>query len=125
LVIDFFLNSNYPSLQPVVVPNVFAAPSVQEVKPFLIQQPVVSWTGEVVLENTIGGIAFDCAAKPTGHWRDATFCDIYHACVWGQQRKTYLCPIVGERTYFDEQTQRCEFVHLNPTVCTNSDALIV
>ncbi len=87
------------------------------VAPFPIQTPVLSWTGEVIIENTIGGIPFDCRFRPTGHWRDSYFCDIFHACVHGQQRKTYACPIVGERTYFDEITQRCEFVHLNPAIC--------
>ena len=87
------------------------------VAPFTIQKPVLSYTGEVIIENTIGGIPFDCRFKPTGHWRDGYFCDIFHACVHGYQRKTYACPIVGERTYFDELTQRCEFVSLNPAIC--------
>lgn len=41
--------------QPTVKTSVFVEPKVQEVKPFLVHQPVVSWTGEVILENSIGG----------------------------------------------------------------------
>lgn len=103
--------------RPVLQQVAAVVPETTPLKPFLIQTPVVSYTGEVILENTIGGIPFDCTTRPTGHWRDTNFCDIFHACVWGNQRKTYLCPIIGERTYFDEVTQRCEFVHLNPSVC--------
>jgi hypothetical protein len=86
--------------------------------PFPIQKPVLSYTGEVIIENTVGGIQFDCRGLPTGHWRDPSFCDVFHACVHGYHRKTYTCPIVGLRTYFDEVTQKCEFVHINPTGCS-------
>ncbi len=87
-------------------------------KPFPIQQPVLSYTGEIIIENTVGGISFDCRGLPTGHWRDPHFCDVFHACVYGYHRKTYTCPIVGLRTYFDEKTQKCEFVHMNPAGCS-------
>ena len=36
-------------------PVVSVVQNVSPVKPFLIQKPVVSWTGEVVIENSIGG----------------------------------------------------------------------
>lgn len=71
-----------------------------------IQQPTITNTGETIIENLIGGIPFDCRGKPTGHWRDHRFCDVFHACVFGIQRKTYSCPFVGERTYFDEISRR-------------------
>lgn len=87
------------------------------IEPFAIEQPVVAANGELVVEQTIGGIPFNCVHLPTGHWRDPNFCDIFHACVHGYQRKSYACPIVGERTYFDEITQKCEFVHHNPHAC--------
>ena len=74
--------------------------------PFAIQQPGISNTGEAIIENLVGGIPFDCRGRPTGHFRDTRFCDIFHACVFGSQRKTYACPIVGERTYYDEITRR-------------------
>ena len=86
--------------------------------PFSIQQPVLSHTGEIIIENTIGGIPFDCRFRPSGHWRDGKYCDVFHACVYGYHRKSYTCPIVGERTYFDEVTQKCEFVSANPAGCT-------
>ena len=31
-------------------------PDMVSIKPFLIQQPVMSYTGEIILENTIGGL---------------------------------------------------------------------
>ena len=111
-------DSNVAAVSPQPIPSHptvgYTASSVQVVsgavdtvgKPFQIQQPILSYTGEVIVENTVGGIVFDCVGKPTGHWRDTQFCDVYHACVHGYHRKTYTCPIVGERTYFDEATQR-------------------
>ncbi len=87
------------------------------IAPFPIQQPGVSSLGEPIIENLIGGVPFDCRGKPTGHIRDHRFCDIFHACVFGSQRKTYACPFVGERTYFDEVTKRCEFYRHNPLGC--------
>ena len=104
----------------VVAPGPVVSSAIQPVPvgAFPIQQPVVSTQGEIIIENTIGGIPFDCRGRPTGHWRDTRFCDIFHACVHGYQRKTYACPIVGERTYFDEVTKRCEFVSRNPLVCS-------
>ena len=54
----------------------------------------------------MGGISFDCSYLPSGHFRDDRLCDIYHACVHGFHRKTYLCPYMGEHTYFDEITQK-------------------
>ncbi len=87
-----------PVNQPVVVS--------ESIVPFTIQQPVLSHTGEIIIENTLGGVDFDCSYLPSGHFRDNQFCDVYHACVHGFHRKTYTCPIVGKRTYFDEITQR-------------------
>ncbi len=59
-----------------------------------------------VREDLVSGIAFDCHTKPAGHWRDTRFCDIYHACINGEQKKTYKCAQMSERVYFDEQTKR-------------------
>ncbi|CAF1240526.1 unnamed protein product, partial [Didymodactylos carnosus] len=53
-----------------------------------------------------------------GHWRDTRYCDVFHACVAGAQRRSYGCPQVGERFYFDDQTQRCEFASQNPNGCS-------
>lgn len=85
---------------------------------FPIQKPVLSYTGEIIIENTVGGLDFDCRGLPTGHWRDPNFCDVFHACVYGYHRKSYTCPIVGLRTYFDEMTQKCEFVLTHPGACS-------
>ncbi len=105
-------------VSPVVVEQAHPVQVVQNVAPYAIQQPVISATGELIIENTLGGVDFDCRFLPSGHWRDNNFCDVYHACVHGYHRKTYTCPIVGERTYFDELTQRCEFVNRNPNGCS-------
>jgi hypothetical protein len=104
--------------QVVIAPVPAPVVPVVPVGPYPVQQPIVSAQGDVIVENTIGGIPFDCRGRPTGHWRDTRFCDIFHACVHGYQRKTYACPIVGERTYFDEITKRCEFISKNPLGCT-------
>jgi hypothetical protein len=49
-----------------------------------------------------------CAAlgKLNGHWKDTRFCDVFHACISGEQKKTYSCAQLGERIYFDETTRR-------------------
>ncbi len=106
--------------QVVIAPVPAPVVPVVPVGPYPVQQPIVSAQGDVIVENTIGGIPFDCRGRPTGHWRDTRFCDIFHACVHGYQRKTYACPIVGERTYFDEITKRCEFVSKNPIGCATN-----
>lgn len=97
-------------VQPVVLPS----------GPYVIQQQTITQTGETIIENLIGGIPFDCTIRPTGHWRDSKYCDIFHACVFGSQRKTYSCAFVGEHTYFDDVTKRCEFVRSNPAACATS-----
>lgn len=101
-------NSNFKK------PDVISRPS----KPYWIQQKTVTNTGEIIIEKLVGGIKFDCSSRPTGHWRDSIYCDIFHACVFGHQRKTYSCPFVGEYTYFDEFTHRCEFLRANPSGCS-------
>lgn len=88
--------------------------------PYIIRQQTYSITGELIIENLIGGVPFDCSYKPTGHWRDGKYCDIFHACVFGQQRKSYACPFVGERTYFDQVSKKCEFARLNPFSCSSN-----
>ncbi|RNA44678.1 hypothetical protein BpHYR1_003245, partial [Brachionus plicatilis] len=89
-------------------------PSVASSGPYPIRQPTITNNGETIIENLIGGIVFNCQGKPTGHHRDTKFCDVFHACVFGQQKKTYSCPFVGENTYFDDVTRRCEFIRNNP-----------
>lgn len=107
---------------PLPLPLPFPQPAVVAVpvpKPFAIQQPTITNTGEIIIENLLGGIPFNCLGRPTGHFRDTNYCDVFHACVHGQQRKTYSCPFVGEAQYFDDVTRRCEFVRNNPLGCSS------
>lgn len=105
-------------------PSVFFQPSVMPIiRPFQIQQPTIATSGQVIVENLLGGIPFNCLGKPSGHFRDNNLCDVFHACVHGYQRKTYSCPFVGESQYFDEATQRCEFVKNNPSGCASKTFL--
>jgi hypothetical protein len=86
--------------------NAVLPPSILPQGAYPIHQPTITNTGETIIENLVGGISFDCRGRTTGHWRDGKYCDIFHACVFGIQRKTYVCPYVGERTYYDEQSRR-------------------
>ncbi|RNA07723.1 hypothetical protein BpHYR1_031204 [Brachionus plicatilis] len=91
--------------------------------PYPIQQKTMTPSGEIIIENLIGGLRFNCINKPTGHFRDTFFCDVFHACVHGQQRKTYACPFVGELVFFDDRSRRCEFVRNNAYGCLNNNYL--
>ena len=93
-----------PVVAPAPLPPVVAPAVVAYQYGVPVQQPVLSSTGDLILETVIYGIPFNCIGKPSGHYRDTQFIDIFHACVHGYQRKTYVCPVVGERTYFDEKT---------------------
>lgn len=110
-----------PAPAPLPLPLPLPQPAVVALpvpKPFAIQQPTITSTGEIIIENLLGGIPFNCLGRPTGHFRDTNYCDVFHACVHGQQRKTYSCPFVGEAQYFDDVTRRCEFVRNNPLGCS-------
>lgn len=121
----FFLNQPAPIPLPVPVPAPasFVAPVqpvVVQAGPFPIQAPTITNNGETIIETLVGGVPFNCIGRPTGHYRDSHFCDVFHACVYGQQRKTYACPFVGENSYFDEITRKCEFVRNNPLGCASN-----
>ena len=60
-------------------------------------------------EELVTGIPFDCRRKSNGHWKDTRYCDVFHACIGGEQKKTYSCAQLGERIYFDETTKRLVF----------------
>ncbi|CAF1084973.1 unnamed protein product, partial [Brachionus calyciflorus] len=111
----FFLNQPAPVVVPVPAPLpapagiIPAFPLVVPSGPYPIQSPTITSNGETIIETLVGGLPFNCLGKPTGHYRDNHFCDVFHACVYGQQRKTYSCPFVGEAQYFDDVTRRCEF----------------
>ena len=57
-------------------------------------------------EELISGIVFDCLGKPNGHYRDYIYCDVFHACISNERKKTYSCAHIGERTYFDDVTKK-------------------
>jgi len=65
----------------------------------------------------IYGVSFTCTGKPTGFYRDTNYCDIFHVCLANIQMKTYPCPQVGERFYFDQVSKRCEFSSRNASGC--------
>lgn len=113
-------HTTHHTTKPPVVESTYeiVQPHLPHAAAFPVQKPVMSYTGEIIIENTVGGVNFDCSGLPTGHWRDPNYCDVFHACVHGYHRKTYACPIVGHRTYFDEHAQKCEFVHVNPSGCS-------
>jgi hypothetical protein len=57
-------------------------------------------------EVPIANVPFDCKGRLDGHWRDARYCDIFHACIAGIQKRSYACYQFGERFYFDDSTQK-------------------
>ncbi|RNA27470.1 hypothetical protein BpHYR1_025774, partial [Brachionus plicatilis] len=119
----FFNQPSVFPIQPVPLPDpIFAQSPVQVLplpNPFPIQQPAIGIDGQVIIENLLGGVAFNCWGRQSGHYRDTYFCDVFHACVHGYQRKTYSCPFVGETQYFNEVTQKCEFFRKNPLACAS------
>lgn len=117
--VDSMTNIIQPSIMnivPIPLKNQFFPFPI--IKPYVIQQPTITASGKVVIENLLGGIPFKCTGRPSGHYRDDYICDVFHACVHGQQQKTYSCPFVGEAQYFDDITQKCEFVKENLFGCS-------
>jgi hypothetical protein len=62
--------------------------------------------GENASEELISGVSFDCVGKLNGHYRDLKYCDVFHACISNQRRKSYSCAHLGERTYFDDSLKK-------------------
>jgi hypothetical protein len=56
-------------------------------------------------ELLITGIQFDCTGKPTGFYKDTKYCDLFHVCVGFKQRKTYGCPQIGDKFYYDDASK--------------------
>jgi hypothetical protein len=56
-------------------------------------------------QQILTNIPFECGGRPDGFWRDLRYCDVFHACVGGEQKRSYGCPQVGERFYFDDTKQ--------------------
>ena len=56
-------------------------------------------------QKEIVNVPFDCKGRYDGHWRDARYCDVFHACLAGEQKRSYACFQVAERFYFDDAAQ--------------------
>jgi hypothetical protein len=57
-------------------------------------------------QKEIINVPFDCKGRIDGHWRDVRYCDVFHACLAGEQKRSYGCNQIGERFYFDDATQK-------------------
>ena len=57
-------------------------------------------------QKVVVDVPFDCTGRIDGHWRDTRYCDVFHACIAGEQRRSYGCNQIGERFYFDDASQR-------------------
>ena len=72
----------------------------QKYSNFILLPPPVQNQKEVV------NVPFDCKGRIDGHWRDARYCDVFHACLAGEQKRSYACFQVAERFYFDDASQK-------------------
>lgn len=57
-------------------------------------------------QKVIVNVPYDCKGRIDGHWRDIRYCDVFHACLAGEQKRSYGCNQVGERFFFDDVTQK-------------------
>jgi len=71
-------------------------------------------------QKIVLNVAFDCKGRIDGHWRDTRYCDVFHACLAGEQKRSYGCNQVGERFYFDDASQKCEFASRNAAGCSSN-----
>ncbi|CAF0917707.1 unnamed protein product [Adineta steineri] len=83
---------------------------------------VIAITTFILISSTLNqqlltNLPFECRGRLDGFWRDLRYCDVFHSCVGGIQKLSYGCPQVGERFYFDDTTQRCEFASQNAAGC--------
>ncbi|CAF5215326.1 unnamed protein product, partial [Rotaria magnacalcarata] len=42
-------------------------------------------------QKVILDVVFDCKGRIDGHWRDTRYCDVFHACLAGEQKRSYGC----------------------------------
>lgn len=56
-------------------------------------------------QKEVVNVPFDCKGRYDGHWRDSRYCDVFHACIAGEQKRSYACFQIGERFYFDDAAQ--------------------
>ncbi|CAF4034358.1 unnamed protein product, partial [Adineta steineri] len=71
-------------------------------------------------QKVIVNVPFDCKGRIDGHWRDTRYCDVFHACIAGEQKRSYGCNQIGERFYFDDASQKCEFASRNQNGCQSN-----
>jgi len=57
-------------------------------------------------QKIVVNVQYDCKGRIDGHWRDTRYCDIFHACISGEQKRSYGCNQIGERFYFDDASQK-------------------
>ncbi|CAF4645617.1 unnamed protein product, partial [Rotaria magnacalcarata] len=57
-------------------------------------------------QKVILDVVFDCKGRIDGHWRDTRYCDVFHACLAGEQKRSYGCNQIGEKFYFDDVSQK-------------------
>ena len=57
-------------------------------------------------QKVVVNVPFDCKGRIDGHWRDVRYCDVFHACIAGEQKRSYGCNQIGERFYFDDASQK-------------------
>ena len=60
----------------------------------------------VLNQKLVLDVSFDCRGRIDGHWRDTRYCDVFHACIAGEQKRSYGCNQIGERFYFDDASQK-------------------
>ena len=57
-------------------------------------------------QKVIVNVPYDCKGRIDGHWRDTRYCDVFHACIAGEQKRSYACTQIQEQFYFDDATQK-------------------
>ena len=57
-------------------------------------------------QKVVVNVQFDCKGRIDGHWRDTRYCDVFHACIAGEQKRSYGCNQITERFYFDDVSQK-------------------
>ena len=60
----------------------------------------------MVNQKIVVNVPFDCKGRIDGHWRDTRYCDVFHACIAGEQKRSYGCNQIGEHFYFDDASQK-------------------
>ncbi|CAF2065572.1 unnamed protein product [Rotaria magnacalcarata] len=72
-------------------------------------------------QHVLTNIPFECKGRLDGFWRDLRYCDVFHACIAGEHKRSYGCPQFGEKFYFDEKAQICDFAFNKTGVCETND----